>query len=81
MHVKSEKEMRGKKATTRCMEELNYCLTKMIMTTGGATTLMERGRCQEVGVGRVKFEMPVIFSSGGLNPAFRGEIQDGDRKF
>lgn len=56
MDVTSEKEREDKTLST-CMKELNYYLTEMRMTTEGATTLMRRGRCQEVSVGHVKFEM------------------------
>lgn len=70
------------------MKELNYCLTEMGMTTEGATSLMARGRYQEVSVCYMKVEMPIIFSSRDvkqdvekLDPGFEGRVQAGDKDF
>lgn len=50
-----------KKTTARFMEEFNYYLTEMRMTTERARTLSGKGRYQEVSVVHVELEIPITF--------------------
>lgn len=64
MDLDSEKEELN--TTPRFMEELRYYLIEMGMTIERARTLLRRGRCQEVSVENIKFEMPIRVSSGDV---------------